>query len=311
MKVVNTFSDGGLDRRSETRRDDAWVAARWAEQGARVVVMRGGDPLVEGARLALISAGAPSPPWRYAPVLPHEREGGLFLGFDATGPVFAMEAGADAPGEFADLRTVAGSLSPAEANMAATARAVFRWHARHRFCANCGAETAPADAGWKRLCPKCGAEHFPRTDPVVIMLAVHDGPGGERCLLGRNASWPEGRYSALAGFLEPGESVEDACARELKEESGLSAVRVRYHSSQPWPLSPLGGQLMIGLFAEVSDDRARADGVEVADLRWFTREEMGRVLAGENAEVKAPPAMAIAHQLIRAWVETDSGRRAG
>jgi NAD+ diphosphatase len=198
-----------------------------------------------------------------------------------------------------DLRGVAGALAPAEANIVATARAVFRWHARHGYCANCGVATKVMDAGWKRVCPSCAVEHFPRTDPVVIMLAIHE----ERCLLGRNAAWPEGRYSALAGFLEPGESIEDACARELKEESGLTAVRVRYHSSQPWPLSPLGGQLMIGLMAEVSDDQAEADGTELAELRWFTRDEIRAVLAGTHPEVKAPPPMAIAHQLIRAWAE--------
>ena len=287
----NTFSGGGLDRRSETRRDAEWAAARWAEPGARVVVLRAGDPLMDGARLALRpTGGAPAATSGPDP---------LFLGFDPFGPVFALEAEAEAAGDFADLRSVAGALPPAEANMVATARAVFRWHARHGFCANCGAGTQVVDAGWKRVCPSCAAEHFPRTDPVVIMLAVH----GERCLLGRNAAWPEGRYSALAGFLEPGESIEDACARELKEESGLTAVRVTYHSSQPWPLSPLGGQLMIGLMAEVSDDRAKADGTELAELRWLTQDDIRAVLSGTHPEVKAPPPMAIAHQLIRAWVE--------
>lgn len=289
--VENTFAGGGLDRRSETRRDAPWVAARWAEPGARALMLRAGDPLMQDGRLALRPTAGPAPR--------DDGGGPLFLGFDAEGPVFALEAPAAAPGEFAELRSVAGALAPAEANMAATARAVFRWHARHRFCANCGAPTSVVDAGWKRTCRSCAAEHFPRTDPVVIMLAVH----GDRGLLGRNAAWPEGRYSTLAGFLEPGESIEDACARELKEESGLTALRVTYHSSQPWPLSPLGGQLMIGLFAEVSDDRAEADGLELADLRWLSRAEMRQVLAGTHPEVKAPPPTAIAHQLMREWVE--------
>ena len=287
----NTFSGGGLDRRSETRRDAAWAAARWAEPGARAVLLRAGDPLMEGERLALRPTGGGP--------LPTSGPGALFLGFDAAGAVFALEAEGEAAGTFMDLRGVAGALAPAEANMVATARAVFRWHARHGYCANCGVATKVMDAGWKRVCPSCAVEHFPRTDPVVIMLAIHE----ERCLLGRNAAWPEGRYSALAGFLEPGESIEDACARELKEESGLTAVRVTYHSSQPWPLSPLGGQLMIGLMAEVSDDQAEADGTELAELRWFTRDEIRAVLAGTHPEVKAPPPMAIAHQLIRAWAE--------
>ncbi|MBW3559530.1 MAG: NAD(+) diphosphatase [Proteobacteria bacterium] len=301
MAAPNTFAGGGLDRHSETRRDASWVAAQWARPGARVLTMRGGDPAMDGGRLALAPVNLAPLPESEAPGPAPGGQNGmpLFLGFDATGPVFAVEARENGPGAFADLRSVAGALTPAEASMAATARALFGWHARHGFCPSCGASTSVTDAGWKRSCPSCGADHFPRTDPVVIMLALH----GERCLLGRNASWPEGRYSALAGFLEPGESVEDACARELKEESGLTAMRVRYHSSQPWPLSPLGGQLMIGLFAEVGDDRAQADGTELSDVRWLTRKDASAALAGTHPEVTAPPAMAIAHQLIRAWLE--------
>jgi len=291
MQAANTFAGGGLDRGSDQRRDLGWAAARWGEPSARVLLLREGDPETSDGRLRLTPAsgltGAP------------EVRTALFLGFDAVGPVFAHEAAPEHEGAFDDLRRLAGDLPPLEAHMAATARTLFRWHARHRFCANCGAATIMADAGWKRACSSCGAEHFPRTDPVVIMLALH----GDRCLLGRNANWPEGRYSALAGFLEPGESIEDACARELKEESGLTAVRVTYHSSQPWPLSPLGGQLMIGLFAETADAEAVADGTELAEVRWITREEGRTVLAGAHPEVKAPPAMAIAHQLLKGWVE--------
>jgi NAD+ diphosphatase len=284
--VRNTFAAIGLDRAGDHRRDAAWIAERWAEPGARAIHVRGGELLTVEGRLELTPAAELDGP-------------ALFLGLDALGPVFAVQAGEDQRGAFSDLRGLAGELPPVEAHLAATARAVFGWHGRHRFCANCGAATDWADAGWKRICPACRAEHFPRTDPVVIMLATFE----DQCLLGRNAAWPEGRYSALAGFLEPGESIEDACARELMEESGLTTLRVRYHSSQPWPLNPIGGQLMIGLFAEVADGRAEPDGVELTDLRWFTRAEARATLDGTHSEVKAPPPMAIAHQLIRAWAE--------
>jgi NAD+ diphosphatase len=153
-----------------------------------------------------------------------------------------------------------------------------------------------AEAGWKRICPACRAEHFPRTDPGVIMLPVK----GERCLVGRQAVWPPKMYSALAGFLEPGESIEEACARELKEEAGLTAVRVHYHSTQPWPYP---SSLMIGLVAEVASEDAVADGVELEEVRWLSREEAKAVIAGSHAETKAPGALAIAHQLLKAWSE--------
>jgi NAD+ diphosphatase len=284
--ITNTFAGGGLDRAGDHRRDAAWIAERWAEPGARALTVRGSELLAIEGRLVLTPA--------------EELDGpGLFLGLDGFGPVFARETEGEpgAEGAFESLRGLTATLPPAEAHLAATARALFGWHARHRFCANCGGRTDLADAGWKRLCPACRAEHFPRTDPVVIMLATFE----DRCLLGRNAAWPEGRYSALAGFLEPGESIEDACARELLEESGLRAVKVSYHSSQPWPLNPIGGQLMIGLYAEVEHDRARPDGTELAELRWLTRPEARRVLAGEHAAITAPPPMAIAHQLLNGW----------
>jgi NAD+ diphosphatase len=294
--VVNTFAGKPMERGSERRGDAAWIGAMAADPAARWVVLREGQPLMTAgpARLARLEAGA-------ARDLAATGGPELFLAIAAGGPVFAVEAAAGADGGgFADLRAVAGELPEEDAALAATARAVFAWHRRHRFCANCGAGTEAVDAGWKRVCPACAAQHFPRTDPVVIMLAIR----GDRCLLGRGAAWPEGRYSALAGFLEPGESIEAACARELKEESGLTAVRVTYHSSQPWPLSPLGGQLMVGLFAEVADGEAVADGTELAEVRWITREEGRAVLAGTHPEVKAPPPMAIAHQLLRGWVES-------
>jgi NAD+ diphosphatase len=153
-----------------------------------------------------------------------------------------------------------------------------------------------AEAGWKRICPACRAEHFPRTDPVTIMLPTF----GDSCLLGRQAAWPPGRFSTLAGFMEPGESIEAACAREVKEEAGLTVVAVRYHSSQPWPFPC---NLMIGLIAEVSDQQAAPDQTELEEVRWFTRPELRRLLRGEIEGLGAPPPWAVAHQLMKAWAD--------
>ncbi|MGH7009913.1 MAG: NAD(+) diphosphatase, partial [Caulobacteraceae bacterium] len=183
--------------------------------------------------------------------------------------------------------------------IAATAKAMFEWRRRHRHCAACGEVSETVDGGWKRVCPACQAEHFPRTDPVVIMLPTC----GERCLLGRQAAWPQGMYSALAGFLEPGETIEEACARELFEEAALKTLAVRYHSTQPWPYP---SSLMIGLIAEVESEEAAPDGEEIDEVRWFSRNEAAAVLRGEVVGVRAPGALAIAHQLIRAWTSEES-----
>jgi NAD+ diphosphatase len=228
----------------------------------------------------------------------------LFLGLSDDGPVFAIEADAEEerevtllvrPGQFEELRTIGLQVAPGEAGILATAKAIFEWRGRHGFCSVCGQPNRPADAGWKMICTACGTEHFPRTDPVVIMLPVF----GDRCLLGRQAAWPEGMFSALAGFLEPGETVEEACVRELYEEAGLRTVRVRYHSSQPWPFPT---NLMIGLIAEVASGDAKADEKELEAVRWFTRDEAKAVLAGQDPQVRPPSPMAIARTLLEAWV---------
>lgn len=207
----------------------------------------------------------------------------VFLGLDGEDAVFAIDlAGEGDPvegplagrGKFMDLRFAGGLLSAADAGIAATAKAVFEWHRRHGFCSVCGQPSEAAEAGWKRICTACKSEHFPRTDPVTIMLPTF----GDSCLLGRQAVWPKGRFSTLAGFMEPGESIEAACAREVKEEAGLTVVEVRYHSSQPWPFPT---NLMIGLIVEVSDQNAAPDQTELEEVRWFTREELRRILQAQ------------------------------
>ena len=188
-------------------------------------------------------------------------------------------------------------FAPGEAATYAAARSVLDWHCRHRFCANCGGATALFRAGWARRCDGCGAEHFPRVDPVVIMIAEHHG----RALLGRQAAWPQGRYSALAGFLEPGESMEEAVAREIFEEAGVRVANVRYVASQPWPFP---SSLMMACVADAEDDSLTLDANELEDAIWVSRDEVRAVLAGEaTTPFLAPPPYAIAHTLLTAWAQ--------
>ncbi|QJU57862.1 NAD(+) diphosphatase [Sphingomonas sp. AP4-R1] len=193
------------------------------------------------------------------------------------------------------------ALSAGDATTYAVARSLLDWHARHRFCAFCGHASDLARAGWGRLCPNCGTEHFPRTDPVVIMLAEHERGPQARVLVGRQPTFPPGRYSALAGFLEVGESIEGAVARELAEEAGVRAGAIRYVASQPWPFP---SQLMIACIAEVADPTVTLDMNELEDARWVDRDEVFAALAGdESAPFQAPPPYAIANTLLRAWAE--------
>jgi NAD+ diphosphatase len=197
-----------------------------------------------------------------------------------------------------DLRGLAlrGLLPAEELGVAGTAKALADWHARHRFCARCGALTEPAQGGFRRDCAACGAQHFPRTDPVTIMLVCH----GERCLLARQPRFPPGMFSAIAGFVEPGETIEDAVRRETFEETGLSVGAVRYLASQPWPFP---SSLMIGCQAEAIDNTIRLDGQELEAARWFTRAEARALLSGSHPEgLTGPTQIAIAHTLLKAWV---------
>jgi len=281
------FTGNPLDRAAEHRNDASWLRARLEDPLTIVMAMRDGKPLVRDGALARLSAD-------YA--LTHAQP--LFLGLRGDVAMFAIELDGDADGTFEDFRSVALTLPEDDATIAATARSLFEWHRRHGFCAVCGKATKIAAAGWQRLCAACGAEHFPRVDPVVIMLPLFGG----RCLLGRQFAWPKGRMSALAGFVEPGETIEEACVREVQEEAGLVATRVTYFASQPWPFP---SSLMIGLFAEVANDNAVADGKELEEVRWLTREEARAVLDGTHAEVLAPSTLGISRHLIEAWAHQE------
>jgi NAD+ diphosphatase len=200
-----------------------------------------------------------------------------------------------------DLRSLAvrGLVDGEHLAALAEGRALLNWHARHRFCSNCGAPTLIAEGGWRRDCPSCRAVHFPRTDPVVIMLAID----GEHCLLGRSHRFQPGMWSCLAGFVEPGETIEDAVRRETREEAGIVCGRVRYFASQPWPFPT---SLMIGCHAQALSRAIAIDRTELDDARWFDREEAALMLAGRHPQgLTTPVPMAIAHHIIRAWVEEE------
>jgi NAD+ diphosphatase len=203
--------------------------------------------------------------------------------------------------ELIDLRSIAmrGLLENIHLSALAEGKALLNWHARHRFCPNCGAATRPTDGGWRRDCPACRTLHFPRTDPVVIMLAI----AGERCVLGRSHRFQSGMWSCLAGFVEPGETIEEAVRRETREEAGIVCGPVAYFASQPWPF-PMS--LMIGCYAQARSREIVIDRTELDDARWFERDEVALMLSGRHPDgFTAPLPHAIAHHILRAWVEKD------
>ncbi|WP_375426968.1 NAD(+) diphosphatase [uncultured Sphingomonas sp.] len=291
------FTGGRLDRADRLRNDPDALAAALSDRGARVLVLGPGyEPQVtEKGRLAWTSLAAPDP--GEDPTTDPAADL-VLLGLEGDHPRFARITNEPGGSPFRSPRLLGalGEMPPGEAATYAQARAVLDWHARHRFCANCGAPSAVVRAGWVRRCTSCAAEHFPRTDPVVIMIAEHGG----RALLGRQASWPPGRFSALAGFVEPGESVEEAVAREIHEEAGVRVEDVRYVASQPWPFP---SQLMIACVATAVDDALTLDKTEIEEAIWVDRAAVRAVLAGGEGPFLAPPPYAIAHTLLNRWVE--------
>lgn len=232
---------------------------------------------------------------------PNGDEGDLiFLGLEQDAPLFAPLIHVD-PLEPrpSNLFATIEAMDPAEAALWGTARSLIAWHNRHGFCSNCGAGTAVFRGGWGRKCGRCGADHFPRVDPVVIMLAEC----GDKVLLGRQPQFPTGRYSALAGFVEPGESIEEAVARELFEEGGIRVTNVRYVASQPWPFP---STLMVACIATALSEDLVIDHGELEDAKWIDRAEVQRALAGDPAaSFNVPPAFAIAYTLLRHWAAKD------
>ena len=305
----------GLDRAAHHRRDPQWLEAAFNSDCARVLLMREGLLLVEGSAppSAPLQIGAPLPPGR--PLLWLGPQAGMlspkatriFLGETVKGsPVFALDMPSSfnldsSPisglGVFDDFRAAASSLDAFNGGCAAAARAIFEWHRRHTFCSNCGAPTRIEEAGWKRKCDDCAVEHFPRTDPVVIMLAVR----GDKCLLSRQKVWRPDFWSCLAGFVEPGETIEQAAAREILEEAGIRCTtKADYLFCQPWPFP---SSLMIGLILEADNDDITVDQSELETARWFTRTETTSMMAGTNPDAFPPMPFAVAHHVIKAWLE--------
>jgi len=310
-----TFGGSGLDRAAELRGDMEELTRAIERDGACAVLFWRGKPLVEGEALdRLVRLDLDHPVLAEAdgaPVLLGREEGRLVFAHDLSSwapedlddsqldrfldPTEQRHPALAQSMAFAELRRIMSGLSPRDAELAATGKAVLGWHLSHRFCARCGAESEMAQSGWQRVCGACGGHHFPRTDPVVIMLITR----GNRVLLGRSPGWPEGMYSLLAGFIEPGETMEAAVRREVFEETSVRVGEVGYLASQPWAFP---SSLMMGCRGEALSDEITIDPHEIEDAQWFTREDILRAFAKEHPFLAPARQGAIAQFLLRNWL---------
>lgn len=303
MRAPHPFAGNPLDRGERERRDETWIAAAERAAGSRFLPFSELEVLIDDhpqPRLAWLDgerlrAAAPE----IEPMLLGLREGAAHFAVDLSRwPDAAARIAAERGGHFTDCRDAGGVLAGPETGILAHARSHLDWHRRHGHCSTCGRPTAAKRGGQVRECPACHAQHFPRTDPVVI--AVVGDPATDRCLLGQS----RGRlsrlrlYSALAGFVDQGETIEEAVAREVMEEAGIRVANVRYHSSQPWPFPC---SLMIGCLADAATTTIRIDHEEMAAVHWFDRREVRLALAGKSNVLSVPGPIAIAHHLIKAW----------
>lgn len=293
------FSGNILDRLSEKRSEDM-IGHALAASGTRVLLMGDG-------RLHLKHEGGTFDPYfspQEALSLGAEPANAVLLGYHSQAAVLAIPAGLDSEAlpetiKAIDYRSIymQGLIDDPALGALAQGASLLAWHANHLFCGRCGHTTEIRAGGYRRLCTNCGTEHFPRTDPVAIMLTL----SGDKCLLGRSPRFKPGMYSCLAGFIEPGETIENAVRRETFEEAGIRLGRIVYHASQPWPFPY---SLMIGCYGEALDETIRLDGDELEDCRWLTRAEVRRMIDNEHPEgITIPPKGAIASHLIRHWVE--------
>jgi NAD+ diphosphatase len=296
------FAGSPLDRVAVERRDSAWVEAQLANPAARFLPLHALDPLVKlgetralaWARAELFDDLEPKP----QPLLLGVDEGIAHFVVDVSKVAEPLPTlGLEGIAAFEDLRSIAGELTTGEVAIFAHARSLVDWHARHQHCPVCSGDTTTVLGGANRRCIDCSAEHFPRTDPVAIAVVVR----GERCLLGRGPAWPDTMYSALAGFVELGETLEEAVRREVYEESGVKVGEVRYVKSQPWPFP---SSLMLGCIAQAESEELTIDHAELVDARWFELDEIRKALAAEPGPLFVPPPFAIANHLMQAWVDS-------
>src|ERR1700749_625423 len=299
------FTGNPLNRASEKRTDAAGGAAKRRDPSSLILPMWRLQPFLIGANDQPVELG------RFRPGLCESMAAPdapcVFLGLEGERALFALDVSATNDpenggplagfGRFKEARGAAMALPMKDAAIMGQAKAMIDWHNRHGFCPNCGSRTQLVDAGYRRHCDVCTMDHFPRTDPVVIMLGIH----GDACLVGRNKRFPGNFYSALAGFMEPGETIEEAVRRELMEEVNLKVAAARYVATPPWPVP---SSLLIGCLAEAESRDFKPDGEEISDARWLTRDEAKHLLAGNALpDIAVPPAIAIAHHLIKAWAE--------
>lgn len=277
------FATSPVDRAAERRSDDEWLEAAWRSGHARVVVVADGRALVVDDGLTLVSPSEAPDGERY------------LLGVDSDGVTyFAVHVPGPHPHPRAmRLREASRKLNERDGGLLVHAVALANWHSTHRYCARCGAPTVVAEAGHLRRCLVDESEHYPRTDPAVIVLVTDEQ---ERCLLGRHPDWPAGRYSTLAGFVEPGETPEQAVVREVREETQVVVKATRYAGSQPWPFP---SNLMLGYYGQAAGEEPRPDGLEISEARWFSRADLAAAIS--SGDVKVPPSVAISRRLIEGW----------
>lgn len=299
----NGFGTSALDRASHRRHDASWLERKLQESTSIFVPVWRSKNLVHGESAILPALLKPSQLNGFL----DDAQNVIYLGRQKDSDYFALHmspsdhvnAHAREWGSFRDLRSVSALLSHEDGSLLAYAKAICHWHERHRFCGDCGHPTESSQAGHVRICTNkaCGQSHFPRTDPVIIVVVHSD----DACLLGRQSVWPEHMYSALAGFVEPGETLENAVMREVQEETGVQVQHISYHSSQPWPFP---ASLMLGFMAGAQRGQVTLKDHELEDARWFTRQEMAALM--EEGKLRLPPAFSIAYHLIEDWYNTGS-----
>lgn len=297
----NWFAASPLKRLNIEEDNEAFLREKLKDESSLLTPLWRGDPLIANGKAIFLSAAARSEfPREAAVVYLGEVNGAAHFGVDAS----ASDDPAAAPfgdiGAYTPIREAAALVDRGDMAIIGHARWLFEWHRKHRFCANCGAQTAMACGGAKRQCKACDTEHFPRTDPVAIVLAVHE----DACLLGRGPEWPPGWVSALAGYIEPAETPEEAAKRELFEEAGVTLADVRYQFSQPWPFPTT---LMMGFIADAEDRKLTLDKREIAEAHWLPRDEIKAMIAGDKRDdISLPPKFTIARQLINRWAAEEA-----